>query len=115
MIAMAEDERYPPTFLSLQRNGHLAGMVRLRKMPVQVREEWRPWKRPRPEWLWFADFALGSGPDCVRHREDLLVGTDDDARWILDPERRGQMSFDTEVGRQVFDLGEQLPIDARAD
>lgn len=97
-LAASSDPRACERFLRLHLDDDVAGMARLRRVPVFVRTPWRPWSAPTVEWWWHVDYALGERPDDVWYREDLLLGDDLEAAWLVDPRRREPQGFETPEG-----------------
>ena len=97
-LVASSDSRARELFLRLHLDDEVAGMARLRLEPVFVRTPWRPWREPTVEWWWNVDYALGERPDDVWLRDDLLLGNDLEAAWLVDPRRRQTQGFETRDG-----------------
>lgn len=97
-LVTSSDPRARELFLRLDLDDEVAGMARLRREPFLLRTPWRPWREPTVEWWWNVDYALGERPGDVWHRDDLLLGNDLEAAWLLDPRRRQAQGFETREG-----------------
>ncbi|MCX6406117.1 MAG: hypothetical protein NTV28_04275 [Propionibacteriales bacterium] len=111
-LVASSDPRAREIFLRLHLDGEVAGMARLRRAPVFLSTPWRPWRQPTVEWWWDVDYVLGEHPDDVWHREDLILGSDVEAAWLVDPRRREPQELETREGpTRAYRLTECSPTE----